>query len=394
VSRRLVVEADGGSRGNPGPAGYGAVVRDADTGEVLAERAASIGRATNNVAEYQGLLAGLRAALELEPAAVEVRMDSKLVVEQMSGRWQVKHPDLKPLHGEGRALARALPAVKFGWIPREKNSYADRLANEAMDAAARGQEWSPRRPARVDLGAADEPGRSAARSTDPVAADPVAADSGAAPRAFAYRQDAGPPTTLLLVRHGSTPMSGVRYSGRADPELNTQGYDQARAVAARLAYLAGGDVAVVSSPLTRTRQTATPIAAALRTEVAIDDGLVETDFGRWDGRTFAEVAQEWPAEREAWLADPAVAPPGGESINQVARRVRRSRDRLLAAYPGRTVVVVSHVTPIKLLVCAALGAPSSALFRLHLDTAGLSTVDWFADGQAVVRHVNDTSHLD
>jgi hypothetical protein len=109
VSRRLVVEADGGSRGNPGPAGYGAVVRDADTGEVLAERAASLGRVTNNVAEYQGLLAGLRAAVELEPAAVEVRMDSKLVVEQMSGRWRVKHPDLQPLHAQGRELARALP---------------------------------------------------------------------------------------------------------------------------------------------------------------------------------------------------------------------------------------------------------------------------------------------
>jgi probable phosphoglycerate mutase len=89
-----------------------------------------------------------------------------------------------------------------------------------------------------------------------------------------------------------------------------------------------------------------------------------------------------------------VAPPGGESVNQVARRVRRSRDRLLAAYPGRTVVVVSHVTPIKLLLCAALGAPSSALFRMHLDTASLSVLDWFADGQAVVRTLNDTHHLD
>ena len=381
MSRRLVVEADGGSRGNPGPAGYGAVVRDADTGEVLAERAASLGRTTNNVAEYQGLLAGLRAAAELDPAAVEVRMDSKLVVEQMSGRWRVKHPDLQPLHAEGRALVRSLPAVRFGWIPRAENSYADRLANEAMDAAARGTVWSPREPVRA---AAPEPARSP---------DPVSVDSGAA-RVLAYRTDAGPPTTLLLVRHGNTPMSGLRYSGRADPELTEQGHSQAKAVAGRLAHLAGQEVAVVSSPLTRTRQTAAPIAAALGVPVSVDEGLVETDFGRWDGRTFAEVAAEWPAEREAWLADSAVAPPGGESVNQVARRVRRSRDRLLAAYPGRTVVVVSHVTPIKLLLCAALGAPSSALFRMHLDTASLSVLDWFADGQAVVRTLNDTHHLD
>ncbi|MEU3610103.1 reverse transcriptase-like protein, partial [Streptomyces sp. NPDC035033] len=99
--RELVVEADGGSRGNPGPAGYGAVVLDPATGETLAEAAEYIGVATNNVAEYKGLIAGLRAALELAPdATVRVRMDSKLVVEQMSGRWRIKHPDMKPLAAE------------------------------------------------------------------------------------------------------------------------------------------------------------------------------------------------------------------------------------------------------------------------------------------------------
>jgi probable phosphoglycerate mutase len=93
------------------------------------------------------------------------------------------------------------------------------------------------------------------------------------------------------------------------------------------------------------------------------------------------------------VADPAVAPPGGESVNQVARRVRRTRDRLLAAYPGGTVVVVSHVTPIKLLLCAALGAPTSSLFRMHLDTASLSAADWYPDGPASLTLFNDTAHL-
>ena len=103
MTRQLVVEADGGSRGNPGPAGYGALVRDAQTGELLTEIAESLGRATNNVAEYSGLVAGLRAAADLAPGAdVEVRMDSKLVVEQMSGRWQIKHPDLRPLAAAAR----------------------------------------------------------------------------------------------------------------------------------------------------------------------------------------------------------------------------------------------------------------------------------------------------
>ncbi len=132
----VVVEADGGSRGNPGPAGFGAVVMDAVTREVLAERSESIGIATNNVAEYRGLIAGLTAALELGAVQVAVRMDSKLVVEQMSGRWQVKHPDMRPLAREANELRRKLDDITFEWIPRELNKHADRLANEAMDAAA------------------------------------------------------------------------------------------------------------------------------------------------------------------------------------------------------------------------------------------------------------------
>ncbi len=133
---KVVVEADGGSRGNPGPAGYGAVVLDAASGDVLAERSEGIGVATNNVAEYQGLIAGLRAAIELGATVVEVRMDSKLVVEQMSGRWKIKHPAMKPLAMEAAKLVRQLGSVHFGWIPRERNKRADRLANLAMDAQA------------------------------------------------------------------------------------------------------------------------------------------------------------------------------------------------------------------------------------------------------------------
>ncbi len=133
---KLVMEADGGSRGNPGPAGYGAVVLDAATGKVLAERQGGLGIATNNVAEYQGLIAGLRAAIELGATDVEVRMDSKLVVEQMSGRWQVKHPAMKPLAQEAGRLVREIGSVRFGWIPRARNSRADALANRAMDAQA------------------------------------------------------------------------------------------------------------------------------------------------------------------------------------------------------------------------------------------------------------------
>lgn len=153
--REFIVEADGGSRGNPGPAGHGSVVIDAATGETLVEAAEYIGVATNNVAEYRGLLAGLRAARDLDPSAkVHVRMDSKLVVEQMSGRWKIKHPDMKPLATEA---ARVFPPeqVTYEWIPRERNKHADRLANEAMDAGKRGEQWSPSAStAELDAGAA------------------------------------------------------------------------------------------------------------------------------------------------------------------------------------------------------------------------------------------------
>lgn len=132
----VIVEADGGSRGNPGPAGYGAVVLDAATEEVIAERHAGLGVATNNVAEYRGLIAGLEAALELGATDVEVRMDSKLVVEQMSGRWKVKHPAMKPLALEAAKLVREIGSVRFGWVPRSRNGRADALANRAMDAQA------------------------------------------------------------------------------------------------------------------------------------------------------------------------------------------------------------------------------------------------------------------
>lgn len=133
VTSELIVEADGGSRGNPGVAAGGAVVLDAGTGAVLAEIGEYVGTATNNVAEYRGMLAGLTHALNLDPgAAVRVRMDSKLVVEQMSGRWKIKHPDMRVLADRAAALI-AGRAVTFEWVPRLANARADAAANESMD---------------------------------------------------------------------------------------------------------------------------------------------------------------------------------------------------------------------------------------------------------------------
>jgi broad specificity phosphatase PhoE/ribonuclease HI len=371
MARVLTVEADGGSRGNPGPAGYGALVREG--AQVLAERAASIGRTTNNVAEYRGLIAGLEAAAELDPHAdIDVRMDSKLVVEQMSGRWKVKHPDMRPLASRASELVRRFPHVSFTWIPRSKNAAADRLANEAMDAAAAGREWLPNTPQ------APDPAPSVA------VAEPSPAESSAAgERPPGWMAPVGPATRTLLLRHGQTSHSIRRlFSGSSDPVLTPEGRAQARSAAKRLTDVAF-DV-VVSSPLRRAAAT----AETLGREVLIDDRFRETDFGDWEGRSFAEVREEWPEEMAAWLADAKVAPPGGESFAETEVRVRAGLDDLRERFAGSTVLVVSHVTPIKTLVRVALEAPPAAMYRLHLDLCSLSTVDWYADGPAVLRGFN------
>uniref|UniRef100_A0AAU2JN40 Bifunctional RNase H/acid phosphatase n=1 Tax=Streptomyces sp. NBC_00049 TaxID=2903617 RepID=A0AAU2JN40_9ACTN len=462
-SVRFVVEADGGSRGNPGPAGYGAVVLDPATGETLAERAESIGVATNNVAEYRGLIAGLKAARDLAPdAQVLVRMDSKLVVEQMSGRWKIKHPDMKPLAAEA---ARILPRaqVTYEWIPREKNKHADRLANEAMDAGKRGKQWEPSSStAALDHGAAralaapsgppgdaaagaaavraalaaasGTSGRGAAAASLPDLADtlfgdaeaqhgapadapviepcldseapatpvsapvavPATATGTSSAAAPGWGPDMGTPATFVLLRHGETaltPQKRFSGSGGSDPELSPAGRRQAAAVAEALA--ARGTVqTIISSPLRRCRETAQAVAGRLDLDVTVEDGLREVDFGAWEGLTFAEVRDRFPDDLEAWLGSPKAAPTGGgESFMAATRRISATRDRLLAAHAGRTVLLVTHVTPVKILVRLALGAPPESLFRMELSAASLSAVAYYGDGNASVRLLNDTSHL-
>ncbi|MCP2249654.1 bifunctional RNase H/acid phosphatase [Lentzea aerocolonigenes] len=352
---KVIVEADGGSRGNPGPAGYGAVVRDKLSGETLAERKGSIGVATNNVAEYQGLIAGLRAASELNAETVDVRMDSKLVVEQMSGRWKIKHPSMQPLAREAQALARTFRAVSYEWIPRERNRQADRLANEAMDEETKGEAEGDKQPHW----------------------------SGAV----------GEPTRLILLRHGQTKLSiERRYSGRGDHPLTELGLEQATKAAQRLSEV--DDIAaIISSPLQRAVQTAQKLGDATGLEVVTHQGLIETDFGTWEGLTFAEAAQQDPEVHRRWLADTSVRPPDGESFDEVNARVRKARTEIIARYGGKTLVLVSHVTPIKTLLRQALDVGPQFLFRMHLDLTGVSIAEFYPDGHASVKLVNDTSHL-
>jgi len=266
---------------------------------------------------------------------------------------------LRDLARAAAALRQSFDSITFDWIPREQNKHADRLANEAMDRAA----------GKV------------------IKAAPLAAP----PRAASWTPPTKTRTRLVLVRHGSTQHSAARrFSGRNDLPLDDAGRQQAAGLARR----AFGTVdAIISSPLPRAVQTAEAIAATAKVPVEIVDDFVETDFGVWEGLTFAEAAEvDGPLLRE-WQGRVDIAPPGGETFAAVGKRVERARDAVVAAHPDATVVVVTHVTPIKWLACAALDAPPIALFRLHLDTASVSIVDYYADGNMSVQLVNDTSHL-
>ncbi len=199
------------------------------------------------------------------------------------------------------------------------------------------------------------------------------------------------PTRLLLVRHGSTEHSHEgRFSGRNELPLDAHGLGQARGISRHIAALPPVDL-VLSSPLIRARQTADAIVERVGGQVEIVEDLVEMEFGEWEGLTLAEAHLKWPEAIRAWLAG-EVAPPGGESFGQVTERALRAIEQIISAYRGKRIVAVSHVTPIKTLLRVAMGAPESAMFKFHLDTASLSEIDYYVDGASSVRLMNLSEH--
>jgi probable phosphoglycerate mutase len=298
----------------------------------------------------------------------------------MSGRWKIKHDDMRRLALEARDVLD--PArVRYTWVPRAENKDADQLANEAMDDAAKGRPWRGAQPPPAPLAAVD--------TSASVAGEPAPETDLTAPA------DDGEPTTLVLLRHGVTELTRERrFSGTGGADLPLTGLGRRQALAAAEAVRAAGGVdAVVCSPLRRTRETAEVVAESLGLGVRVDDGWTEVSFGAWDGLTAAEVADRWPEEHRAWLASTSVAPPGGDSLDDLTRRVRVARDRLLARSPRRRVLVVTHASPIKAMVCDALGAPARVAWRLDSSPAAVSVVRWWSDGGAAVSAFNETGHL-
>jgi ribonuclease H / adenosylcobalamin/alpha-ribazole phosphatase len=360
MARAFTLTADGGSRGNPGPAGYGAVVSEA--GKIVAELYDHIGVATSNVAEYQGLIAGLIHINSLDPeATVEVQMDSKLVVEQMSGRWQIKHSNMRELAAQARA-AHTPSLVKYSWIPRDLNSHADRLANKALDNESGGSETHA--PVQINY------------LTDRLRSDEV-------------------PTTIYMIRHGETPMTPERRfsgSGTNDPGLSDHGLTQAAAVAKVIEEIKP-DV-LISSPMKRAQQTAQAIAQSTHLPIIEDEIWTELSFGHWDGLTNQEVREKFGDEYEAWLSSTAVAPKDGESHNSIAARVEAALSHLVDAYPGKKVVVVTHNMVIRHAVRITLGAPIDGVFHIDVTPTSVTSLSiWPSDGLRCLRMVGNDSHL-
>ena len=371
---KLIIEADGGSRGNPGLSGAGAVVIDAASGNILREISEAVGIATNNVAEYSAVIFALEAAFEIDPAAeIVVRMDSKLVVEQMSGRWKIKHPDMLSLGARVQQLISG-KNVEFVWIPREQNVLADALANKAMDG---------------------EPAPTAAAGEF----NHVAPSSIRAPQSSVAE-----PTTLIMVRHGRTALTESRKISGGDgenPDLSELGNQDAAEVALELTRVGTSGtfsflakpVVVIHSPVKRAAQTASKIAQKLGAELVELDDLREIGFGDWDGLTNEELFAGYETQYQDWRGSYDIAPPNGESLKDFDVRVNRSLDFILDKFAGKTVVVVAHVMPIRGLLRIANDASVAGYWRVDLGPASISIARFWGREGAEIVCVNSTSHL-
>lgn len=353
MARNFVIFADGGSRGNPGPAGYGSVV--IENNKVVTELAEFIGTATNNVAEYRGLIAGLQYVNSIDPdATVEVHMDSKLVVEQMSGRWQIKHEGMREMAKAARA-AHNPTLVTYKWVPREENSHADSLANRALDERVDGKK--PSEP--INL------------LTDRLRSDEI-------------------PTTIYLIRHGETEFTAIRrFSGsRLNPKLIDKGIEQAQAVAKYVKKL-NPDV-LIASPLIRTQETAEIISKEIGIPFETDDSWKECDFGKWDGLTPEEVRDQYGENYESWIRSTSVPPIDGESYDDVAVRADLALAMLVDKYPSKKVVVVTHNIMIR--QCARLAIDGNPTSPSHVDILPGSVTSitiWPSDGLRALRTLSE-----
>ena len=376
MSRRLTVEADGGSRGNPGVAGYGALVRDTDTGALLAERAEPLGKASNNVAEYRGLIAGLEAACAIDPSAeVHVRLDSKLVVEQMSGRWKIKHEDMRRLALQARDLVsgftRAGGSVRFTWIPRAENKAADALSNVAMDGRVVDRTFGG--PSEVD----DVPGV----SPRPTTSRDAPASTAAAPRpASCWCGTASPTSPRRVVStaaagptRGSTPPAAPRRSPPAGP------------------WPASCRATRPGSSRRRCRGRWRPARPWRRPSASTRWSTPSGTSSPSASGTAAPSRSSSPASATPCGRCATTRPTGRRVASRTTTSSRGSCRRGSGSSPqGGTSVVVCHRKPILVVLAHLLGLPHDRAWRLAAAPGSLTAVEVWDDGEVSVAFTNRT----
>jgi ribonuclease H / adenosylcobalamin/alpha-ribazole phosphatase len=365
----LVLFADGASRGNPGPASLGAVlVRD---GEEIARICKPLGIRTNNFAEYSAVIAGLEYVLEhgLEKQLL-IKMDSKLVVEQLSGRWKIKHPDLMELARIAQSLLRQLDA-KLEWIPRELNFLADEAANQALDGL-------------------DETEKPVSLAEPRASIQPV---SIRAPRVGTE------PTVVYVVRHGHTASTESKLisGSNDDPELSELGRRDAQAAAQAIVELSArfglpSASLIAHSDMKRTTQTADLISKALSVPCRADSRLREISFGSWEGRSMDDLEGE-SLEVASWRGSVSSKPPGGESVLELEARVLRSLADLIAEHSGGAVAIVSHMMPLRSIAKKGLGSAQMSHWSLQFAPGSVSVYRFFGEELSEVFCLNSCEHL-
>lgn len=365
----LFVYADGASRGNPGPASFGVSIVD-QFGNTIAEFGEQLGIRTNNYAEYQGVIAALRYLATTSYREITIRMDSKLVVEQLSGRWKVKNEDMRELVGEASRLLGPFDA-KLEWIPREQNSRADQMANQALD---HGDFQSV--PALIEL-------------------------AGIQPRSIRAPRQHIEPVTLVLVRHGHTKVTErdlIAGGDGSDPELSTLGESDALAAAAVIPELLSyfklpAASEIIHSPMVRTTQTSEIIAKQLPVSLRQDERLREIGFGSWNGQDMTAITAQQPELVRTWQGSMSVRPEGGESIDDLVARVHPLIEELSQSHAGKTVVLVAHMMPVRTIAALSARGAASLYWSTNFSPGSVSIVRFFGVNFAEQFVINSCQHL-
>jgi probable phosphoglycerate mutase len=351
----IYLYADGASRGNPGPAAYGVHIED-EKANPIADFGEALGIATNNQAEYAAVIAGLRYLTQTNYREVIIRMDSKLVIEQLGGNWKINNPQLRELADQAKELLRDF-SVRLEWIPREQNSKADSNANTALDEG----NFSTSSQAQLELAS-------------------VQPRSIRAPRQYLE------PTTIIVVRHGhteNTERNLVSGGDGTDPVLSKLGEREANSAAAEIPKLLKlfdlpEPAVVVHSPMVRTTQTAEAIAKEFSLDLQSDDRLREIDS--------LELVSKWRGSLTA-------SPPGGESVNQMKDRVWQSLSEIIESFRGSCAVISTHMMPTRAIAAAALRGTDNVFWNLNTSPGGISVYRFFGIEYAEIFSLNYCAHL-